>query len=244
MPVPADSRALAFEIKFLVDAATGRRIRDWARARLEPDPHGEGPFGDQYRTTSLYFDTPGFDVFHRRGSYGRSKLRIRRYDAEHVVFLERKLRRATRLSKRRTPVSLEELQRLGRGADGAWPGQWFHRRLLLRRLQPVCQISYDRLARVGARDTGPIRLTLDEAVRAVASTGLQLADDEPLRALEERMVLELKYRAALPAVFRQLVEEFTLTPQAVSKYRFAVDALRLVPEDTAAGPPVGDATYA
>jgi hypothetical protein len=30
----------ASEIKFLVDRATGNRIRDWARAHLEADPHG------------------------------------------------------------------------------------------------------------------------------------------------------------------------------------------------------------
>ena len=65
-------------------------LREWARAHLAPDHFGSGPHGDGYTTTSLYFETPGFDVYHRRGSYGRSKFRIRRYGEADIVFLERK----------------------------------------------------------------------------------------------------------------------------------------------------------
>lgn len=238
-----ENRGFASEIKFLVDLVTARRIRDWARARLAPDPYGEGPFGDEYRTTSLYFDTDALDVFHRRGSYGRSKYRIRRYDGESVAFLERKLRRATRLTKRRTVVPIEDFVRLAGACDpiagdldGEWPGSWFERRLIVRRLRPVCQISYQRLARVSMRDTGPIRLTLDEDVRTVTTEQIGFADAQGLPVLPHKMVLELKYRTALPAVFKQLVEEFTLTPQRVSKYRFAVDARGLAPEEAAATP--------
>ena len=102
-----ETRGLASEIKFLVDPGTGSRIRDWARARLQPDPYGEGPFGDEYRTTSLYFDTPEFDVFRRRGSYGRSKYRIRRYDGEAGAFLERSAGRScrSRICRGSTPGS-------------------------------------------------------------------------------------------------------------------------------------------
>ena len=38
-------------------------------------------------------------------------------------------------------------------------------------------------------------------------------------------ILELKYRYAMPAVFKELVEEFKLNPQAVSKYRLAAAVL-------------------
>ena len=41
-----------------------------------------------------------------------------------------------------------------------------------------------------------------------------------------RLILELKYRGAPPAIFRQLVEEFALTPQTASKYRLGVVARR------------------
>jgi hypothetical protein len=149
----ADSRELrdvAYELKFLVDPATGARIREWSRARLDPDPYGQGPAGDEYLTTTLYFDTRDFDVLHRNGSYGRAKYRVRRYDGERSVFLERKLRREARLCKRRTTVPLDALGRV-EDPDAAWEGAWFARRLALRQLHPVCQIAYHRTARVAAR---------------------------------------------------------------------------------------------
>ena len=104
MTGPFDSREtrdFAREIKFLVDVSIADDVRDWARTHLGPDPHGAGPFGDEYVTTSLYFDTAQFDVFHRRGSFGRSKYRIRRYGECQVVFLERKLKTRGLLTKPR-----------------------------------------------------------------------------------------------------------------------------------------------
>ena len=92
------------ETKLLVDARLGDDIRAWARQRLGPDPHGSGAFRDQYGVTSVYLDTDAHDVYHRRGSYGRSKYRIRHYESDHAAFLERKLRTRLRLTKRRTRI--------------------------------------------------------------------------------------------------------------------------------------------
>lgn len=236
----------ASEIKFLVDPVTGERIREWARTRLEPDPYGEGPSADQYRTSSLYFDTPEFDVFQRRGSYGRSKLRTRRYDGETSIFLERKLRRGTRLNKRRTCVGLDELTRLDGALDPAWAGAWFARRMTVRRLRPVCQITYDRTARVATTETGRIRLTLDEHIRAAPRDTLSFGDDTGVLVAPEGVVLELKYPSVMPALFKQLVEEFRLAPSRVSKYRFAALALGLGPDEPATTATGGSrsATYA
>ena len=36
----------------------------------------------------------------------------------------------------------------------------------------------------------------------------------------------MKFRAAMPAVFKQLVEEFALEPQRISKYRLGIEAAR------------------
>src|SRR5688500_19577454 len=105
----ADAGGFTSELKFVVDAEVGRRIRDWARERLGADPHGGGAWSDEYRVSSLYFDTDARDVFHRRRSFGRSKYRIRRYEQDPTVFLERKLRNGTRLSKRRTRVDVAKL---------------------------------------------------------------------------------------------------------------------------------------
>src|SRR3954464_11242881 len=137
-PHARESRPFASELKFVVPTEAGVRIRDWVRANLEPDPYGGGRFNDEYHTASLYFDTAGGDVFYRRGSFGRSKYRVRRYGSASFVFLERKLRKPGILVKRRTTVALESIERLMLSSpDPDWPGEWFHRRLLLRQIAPV-----------------------------------------------------------------------------------------------------------
>ena len=221
-----ETRASASEIKFLVDLDDAPRILAWARAELQPDPYGAGPFGDQYETTSLYFDTDDLDVFHRRGSFGRAKYRIRRYGGSDMVFLERKLRKPGILVKRRTADVIDALARLETaGSDPGWPGEWFRRRLLARRLRPVCQVSYHRAARVIVCTDGLARLTLDGGLRAVSIDAPAFTGGAGVPVLEDRMILELKYCVRVPAIFRRLIEAFALEPQAASKYRLSMAAL-------------------
>lgn len=225
-----ETRASASEIKFLISLALAPHIRDWARAYLQPDPHGAGPSGDEYDTSSLYFDTRHFDVFHRRRSFARAKYRVRRYGESNVVFLERKLRQPHLLIKRRTVTSLSSLEVLQqRHADGDWEGAWFHRRLLTRKLRPACQVSYHRTARVIMCPEGLARLTLDGMLRAAPAEQHAFSREHGGRFLENRMILELKYRVRVPAVFRRLIEEFALERESASKYRLAMAALGHVP---------------
>jgi hypothetical protein len=224
-----ENREFASELKFLVSPALADQIRVWARAHLAPDPYADRESGDGYQITSLYFDTERFDVFHRRGSYGRSKLRIRRYGQGEVVFLERKLKTRGLLTKRRSIVKRDQLERLTEPeACQDWAGYWFHRRLLARELNPVCQISYSRTARVAMTDYGPIRLTLDENLRALPAAGLRFREQAATPILNDQIILELKFRYGMPALFKNFVEEFALTPRAFSKYRHAAAALELV----------------
>lgn len=223
-----ETRANAWEIKFLVTPSLAEQIRGWARAHLMPDPNAQGAHGDSYRITSLYFDTEQLDVFHRRGSYGRGKYRIRRYGQSEVSFLERKLRTRNQLTKRRSVVELSDLQRLTWAEPQRdWIGRWFHRRLLARKLGPLCQVSYDRTARVAMTPYGPIRLTLDEDLRAQPSDGLYFSAPQGTPICADQVILELKFRYAMPALFKYLVAEFALSPQCLSKYRLAITALNL-----------------
>ena len=206
-----DIRDNACEIKFLVSHDTAERLRERARALLAPDPWASGSHADQYTTTTLYFDTEKYLVFNRQGSFRRAKYRIRRYGAGDAAFLERKLRTSELLSKRRTLVRLDELAFLTTAvADEHWCGRWFHQRLLMRKLRAVTQVTYDRTARVAMTDYGVIRLTIDEG----------------LKALPVEAIIEMKYRAEMPAVFRRLAEEFGLQAQRVSKYRLGVTTAR------------------
>jgi hypothetical protein len=242
-----ETRGSAMEVKFLVEAPLAARIRQWARIHLQPDPHGTGPFADEYETASLYFDTPDFDVFRRRGSFGRAKYRIRRYGHGDQVFLERKLRRPGILIKRRTMAPLAQLDRLSDLEAGKeWGGRWFQERLAVRKLQPVCQVSYHRMARTIALAEGLARLTLDSHLHAIAVDEPRFTPEPGVSFSDERMILELKYRVQLPAIFRRLVEEFALAPRTASKYRLAMIAIGAMPPAAVDVPSAGttDASYA
>jgi hypothetical protein len=222
-----EARGSASELKFLLDTSCGEQVRAWAREHLEADPHGAGPCQDEYLTSSLYFDTTRRDVFHRRGSYGKAKYRIRRYGHVDTVFLERKLRTSKMVVKRRTmmPIGvLDDLESLP-DPDRIGPGGWFHRRVRARGLRPVCVLSYHRIARGTVIDGLQARLTLDDRVRVAPVAHAHFNGDLGVPVLEEQLILELKFRGQLPAVFKRLVAEFKLVARPVSKYRFGMMAL-------------------
>jgi hypothetical protein len=213
-------------LKFLIDEGQARRIEDWARLVLTPDPHGDPALGGAYRTVSLYCDTPELGVYRRAAAHRGHKFRVRRYGAMPWAFLERKSKQDDRVRKRRTPVPLEELPLLARPtSSSAWPGHWFHHRLRAGRLLPACRIVYQRTAFAGSCEHGPLRLTLDRRLHGTLTDEWSLAPAEGgLPLLAARAILELKFRSALPAPFRALVRDMGLTASPVSKYRLCREA--------------------
>jgi VTC domain len=218
---PGDGAGAAYELKFLLDEARAQEVEAWARRRLTLDPHGDPALGGAYRTTSLYFDTPELDVYHRSPSYKRRKYRVRRYGALPWLFLERKTKWGDRVQKRRTGVPDADLRLLAHPLSLVdWPGHWFHRRLLARRLGPACRIAYQRTAYAGTSADGPLRLTLDRRVRGLLTTAWDLTPfDGGLPLLTGQVILEFKFRSALPVLFKEIIAAFRLSPRTVSKYR-------------------------
>jgi hypothetical protein len=231
MPVTEtrESRAFVQEMKFLLSPGQAEAIRAWARERMAGDPHAGGAAGDQYRVTSLYLDTEDLAVYERRGSYGRSKYRVRRYGESQRIFLERKLKTRNRVGKLRSIVDAGEVGWLEREeTPRRWNGRWFQQRAAVRALRPVCQISYLRTARMSVSEGAPVRLTLDEDVRAVPVEGYAFcAAEDGIVLLPEARILELKYRLELPGLFKELMQTFDLHPGKSSKYRMAVERLGL-----------------
>lgn len=219
----------AYELKFLIDESRAGEVLDWARRHMTPDPHVEPSLGDAYRISSLYLDTPWRDVFCHRGSAARSKLRLRRYGDESAVYLERKRKKRDCVEKRRVPV-LEAEMRLLQGPDTPpdWTGRWFHKRLRAHRLQPICQVSYERTAYIAGDPNDPLRLTLDRQLGCMpASEWAVPFFQRGLDLLPGRRILELKYRGLLPALFKRTIRDLRLSPTAVSKYRLGVEACKL-----------------
>lgn len=234
-PVTAESPSLraghgprppAFELKFLLSAAQAQELIDRVAGQLTADPHGDPALGGAYRTTTLYCDTPGLDVFHALGKGRRQKHRLRCYGDGALVFLERKVRRQDRVRKRRSVVPRAELALLDRAlADADWPGAWFHRRLRRRGLAPVCRITYERVARIGESADGPLRLTLDRHICGEL-TDAWTCDPVPhgVQVLADQVLCEFKFLRQLPGLFAQLMQTMHLHPTQISKYRSVLRA--------------------
>jgi hypothetical protein len=222
-----DREEPAFELKFQLPEEQARSVAAWARQHLNVDPYGVPELDHAYRVHGLYFDTPALDVYHRSPGYKRKKYRLRRYGSGVLVFLEQKRKSAGRVAKRRVQVDEAELDRLRETPiELAWHGAWFHRRISVRKLQPSCLISYERQAYFGQNGEGPLRLTLDRRIRSQPADRWaveEVADGRQI--LTEQVLLELKFRRHLPALFKGLMQDFSLTPGPLSKYRLAIQAM-------------------
>ena len=218
----------AFEVKFLLTNAEAREVERQLRGRLAPDPHADPALGGAYRVTSVYFDTPNLDVYRRSDGYRRRKYRVRRYGGAPSVFLERKAKKQQRVRKRRVSIPLAELATLAGEVPREWPGAWFAAQLAKRQLRPVCRVSYERVALIGACPEGPIRVTFDRAAQggpAADADPEPVADGPPL--LQDEVITEFKFLGAMPAAFKEVVEGLRLGPRSVSKFRRCVEAVGL-----------------
>lgn len=211
----------AFEMKFVLDEATAREVEGRIAWQLSPDPHSDPALGNAYRISTIYCDTPAFEVYRRLGRHRHRKYRLRRYGNESVIFLERKTKRGERVRKRRVTVDVGELRLLSASSvDADWSGRWFHQQLLEQRLEPVCAVHYLRTAYAGAESGSPLRLTFDRQLR----TSLVKTWEPPClpggnSVLEQCVICEFKFRGALPALFKDVIRDLTLNPGGVSKYR-------------------------
>lgn len=221
---------MVHELKFLIPLEKAGPIVEWARGRMDADPHGVGAARDEYLVQSVYFDTPRWQVYHKHGSYGRAKYRVRRYNDADWVFLERKMKREGIVRKRRSTLPLGELPAL----DSQQAAEWYRKRLSLRQLVPTCYIQYERVARLKQTADGVLRLTVDRALKFQTDVSWKWPAREGTEFLADLAILELKY-VTLPALAKSLIEEFNLTPAPASKYRMAMKSSALAAQIEAAG---------
>ena len=164
--VTADQRqqSLGSEVKFLIEASEGGRIRDWARQHLVADAYGGGPFGDEYRTASLYFDTDRAGCLPPAGApSGAASIACAAMATRRTCFSSASFGFATPSTSGALawPWPIWPDSRM---ATPTWSGAWFDRRLKLRRLVPTCLVSYHRTARQIDVDGTTVRLTVDDEV--------------------------------------------------------------------------------
>ncbi len=228
----------AFEIKFLVEESLVESLIPKVSEKMQLDPHADPKTG-RYSVEGIYFETDQRDVYRRTPGYSRKKYRIRRYSEGPVVFLERKSKRDGIVSKRRLQLESSELTKVLKESyvisdrmpnaenlnesSGQSETTWFYKRLDRLKLRPTLCITYDRIAFLQMENSGPIRLTVDRSIGCCSLNQLHF----PFRAdyqsvLEGKCVIELKFRDVMPNNFREIIEEYKLISQPVSKFRKAM----------------------
>lgn len=235
-PGAADDASTAYEVKFLLTEEQAAEVVARVHGKLALDPYADPAMGNAYLTTSVYTDTPNFDVFYRTDGYDRDKFRVRRYGADGPVFVERKTKNGDKVRKHRARVNPDDVIELAAGElNGEWAGEWFHSQLLQKQLKPVCRIAYERVAYLGTADGGTVRLTFDRNIRGALVSEWGLAAVGGAAPLLDRVVCEFKFRNAMPALFKGVVADLGLTPTPVSKYRTFVRVTGLAPVGPANG---------
>lgn len=215
-----------FETKFLMTPEQGDDLRHWARRHLQLDAYSRPELQDGYQVNSLYLDTSQFDVYRRQPGFRERKYRLRRYGLESTLWLEMKKKTAGIVTKRRVSLFQNELEGgVFHVQTNPSPG-WLQQRIVRSRMQPVCQVTYNRSAYVGSSSTGPIRMTLDSQLRCSRTRDWIVPAQSPTDGmpLTTMIILELKYCVQLPAVFVGLIQTFQLTGATFSKYRQSVEA--------------------
>lgn len=211
----------AFEIKFILNEPAAQTVEKLVAAFLHPDPHTDPVSGD-YTVTSIYCDTPEWDVYHREGIHAHRKFRVRRYGPAGPVFVERKSVRKSIVRKRRSAGAVDPHESLILADPAA---AWFVGQVNRAALRPVCRITYQRRAYFGIHEGGPMRVTFDRHARghplaAWSFNGLAT----PKNLLDNLVVCEFKFRDAMPTPMKSIVASLGLTPGRISKYRACIHA--------------------
>lgn len=216
----------AHEVKFALDRRLSHDVIQWATARMVQDTHNDPSLDGAYGVNTVYLDTPTQDVYHRNPGYRESKYRLRFYGDSGPIFVELKRKKGTSVMKTRTSISQDQVKELGCPvSEEVLTYDWFKIAVADLDIHPVCKVSYTRHAFNAMSPTGPIRLTLDDRLKASRVNGWELQGSTVFPVHSVQAILEIKFSEFLPAVFEDLIREFKLLPTSVSKYRVAIDTL-------------------
>jgi len=236
-----------YERKYLVPNymldALRNRFSGFVRPDILASANGNGI--PQYTVRSIYFDSPDLAFYHEKhaGLMSRKKLRVRGYNkniSDEKVVLEVKRKNGNRISKNRAAVYYRKLDKListgmlekyiiggfGQKKEDALEdaGKFFFH-LKRKPLIPTTLVSYEREAYHGKLNPG-IRVTFDKNIRSRNYPRLNelYAEDNMRMLFKSHFILEIKYfEDEMPAWAKNIVHEFKLRTEALSKYTIGFD---------------------
>jgi SPX domain protein involved in polyphosphate accumulation len=244
-----------YELKYVIDEACARRVRDLVRSYLQRDEHAIPEMRYSYPIYSLYLDGPDLRLYRQtaHGHKNRFKLRVRYYDHEPAspVFFEIKRRVNEVIIKERAVVRRAALHGLlsGRAApradclhdqrDAESYGALKHfcelRGALFAEAKVI--VYFEREAWVLPADES-VRVTFDRECAAARYAAHAANGDDASRGLRPAqwmdagvpgVILELKFDDRFPIWMRELVRSCDLYRTTIGKYVQCTDHLPRAP---------------
>ncbi len=228
------------EYKYYVSFDALDRLRERFLTSMVHDKHCRECEDSCYTVRSIYLDTRGLLFFYEKleGLKIRKKLRIRTYnhnEADIPAFLEIKRKYKNTIYKERVIVPLVEMTNLLNGAEMRLAGEppTFLERATLNKfiyltkrlkLEPQVLVTYEREALIGLDDPS-LRVTLDLNVRSYPTpTPDEMFREQDLCTLvDSAFILEVKFYGRMPIWVRNVIRDFRLHKQPISKYCSGLD---------------------
>lgn len=227
---------MRFEFKYLVPMEHYEALRAMLLPFLTGDRFAMKQPNGMYTVRSIYFDTPGFEMYHTKveGIPHRMKVRLRGYnigDDTSMVFMEIKRKYEGPILKNRSDAPFGIIKKLFAGAayDDCLPqihnpdnGRRFFYQLLSQNLQPVINVIYEREPFV-ANTLDPendFRCTFDMYLRSVAYPKVEdlYKEENVCFAFPGFFIVEIKFNNYCPAWVKPILEVFQLRKEPASKY--------------------------
>jgi SPX domain protein involved in polyphosphate accumulation len=231
-----------YEIKYQITPEMIPQIGDYIKPFTTTDPHLKDAADNKYTVRSIYFDTPTLDFYYEKmdGLKIRKKLRVRTYnEMNDFAFLEIKRKFVNCIVKERSKLPFMVIEKLINAPEESaimYPEDDYNARLvsgkfvytlLKKGLVPVLLVVYEREAYVGVNDDRE-RLTIDTDIRAISEPDLGdiMITDNFVPIIKNRSILELKFDDVMPQWMNNLVREFSIKRESISKYCRGIDACR------------------
>src|SRR3989344_3847106 len=244
--MPPKLRFERFEFKYVLDMETYQRVKKALLHFLVPDTAVAGLSHGVYEVISLYYDSPRFFYYWEKidGASRRKKIRVRTYrrngkDFSPDIFLEIKRKRDAVILKDRLSLDKADIGKNWKLEIGnwkfpdargtrVWEEYFFEEKA--RCLAPKVLIAYSREPYVGKYNQN-VRITFDFGIRAKRTDDLYAVSDS--RGFADvsgtKVVMEVKFKGALPFYIDRILKDFDLSRVPYSKYCLGVEACYSLP---------------
>jgi len=231
-----------FEFKYVLDIETYEYVKRALRHFLELDPaltqrmDAASPKVNFYEVISLYYDSPRFFYYWEKidGASRRKKIRMRTYrrngrEFSGDIFFEIKRKIDAVILKDRFILNGAELKTYN-------PKDTHSRRVYeellfeekVRVLTPKLLVTYSREPYIGKYNKN-VRITFDFGVRAKRTENLFDLDGGFTSVSGTKVIMEVKFKGALPFYIERVLKEYNLSRVPFSKYCLGVEACYSLP---------------